>query len=102
MAAVITWALALLSGGSSIRLERGLEMETGLRSLALNCRLIIFCSVCNHSGTEELLGLLQPEQPGQRLDRPAAEAGTGVSGIGRGCHEGMRQPYCGMILQLCG
>lgn len=82
MAAVITWVLALLSGGSSGQLQSGLGMEDGLRGLALNC-LIFLCSVCNHSGTEELLGLLQPEQPGQRHDGPAAEAGTGVSSLGK-------------------
>lgn len=83
MAAVITWVLAFLSGGSSGRLQGGLGMEDGLRGLALKC-LIFLCSVCNRSGTEELLGLLQPEQPGQRRDGPAAEAGTGVSSLGKG------------------
>lgn len=83
MAAVITWALTLLSGGSSSRLQRELGMEDGLRGLVLNC-LIFLCSVGNHSGTEELLGVFQPEQPGQRHDGPAAEAGTRVSSLGKG------------------
>lgn len=82
MATVLTWALALLSGGSSGRLQSGLGMEDELRGLALN-HLIFLRSVCNHSGTEELLGLLQSEQPGQRRGGSAAEAGTGVSSLGK-------------------
>lgn len=59
----------------------GVGMEVGRRGPAFNCLILLF-SVCNRSGTEGFLGLLQPEQPGQRHDGPAAEAGTGVSDLG--------------------
>jgi hypothetical protein len=94
MAAVITWALALLAGGSSGPLQCGFGMEDGLRGLALNC-LIFLCSVRKHSGTEEPLGLLQPKQLEQRRDGPATEAGTGVSSLGKAVLRARDSPTVG-------
>ena len=55
-------------------------------------------SAFSHGCTERLLGLLQPEQRGQRQGGAAAEAGTRapVSGQGKGCRRREKTPEGGM------
>lgn len=103
-AAALTWVLALFSGRSPTlvqyrRLGVGLGMEAGGRDVHPTCPALGKPSVSHpssshsassHPGRERLLGLLQPEQRGQRQGgaEPTAEAGVGahVSGRGHGVH----------------
>ena len=97
MAAVLAWALALLSGESpTLTSPWRCGWTEGGNPAPVHP--LPFHSAFSHGGTERLLGLLQPEQRGQRQGGAAAEAGTRahVSGQGKGCRRREKTAEGGM------